>query len=66
MISPGAAAGHRLHGEVLRKIVLNGRYNRLHEFEKNDQIHMHAQFAATVLNGLDDLLHNLRVSVVLH
>lgn len=50
--------------KVLRKIVLDRRYDGLDELQKDDEIHVHAQLAAPFLHRLDDFLHNVRVSTI--
>lgn len=51
----------RLHGEILRVIVLYGRNNGLHEFQENYQIHVHSQFPSAFGHSFYDALHHLGV-----
>lgn len=57
----GAPSDHLRHCEILREIIFYGWNNRLHKFQKDYQIHVHAEHFAALLDRLDDLLHDVRV-----
>lgn len=56
--SSTAALGH---GEILREIIFYCGNNRLHEFQKYDQIHVDAEHFAALFNRLNDFFHDVGV-----
>lgn len=51
-----------IHIKILRKVVLDGRYDGLDEFQEENEVHVHVQILAALLHDRDEPFHDVGVS----